>query len=52
LKVLFEEWAKNDLPGAVKALTDVPDFPARESFRVTLASAAMKEDVEQGLRLI
>jgi hypothetical protein len=50
--VLFEEWAKNDLAGAVKALTDAPDFSTRESYRMTLASAAMKENVEQGLRLM
>src|SRR4029078_3864292 len=34
--VLFEEWAKKDLAGAVKVLTDAPDFSARESYRMSL----------------
>jgi hypothetical protein len=50
--VLFEEWAKRDLATAVKALTDLPDSSARESYRSILVRAAMKEDVEQGLRLM
>jgi hypothetical protein len=50
--VLFEEWAKRDLGTAVKALTDAPDSSVREEYRMILARAAMKEDVEQGLRLM
>jgi len=50
--VLFEEWAKRDLAGAVKALTDAPAFSMRESYRMTVVSAAMKQDVEQGLRMM
>jgi hypothetical protein len=50
--VLFEEWAKLDLAGAVKVLNDAPDFSARESYRMALVNGAMKEDAEQGLRLM
>ena len=48
--VLFEQWAKNDLATAIRALTDAPSFSARDSLRMTLANDAMKADVETGLR--
>jgi hypothetical protein len=50
--VLFEQWSKSDLPAAVKALKDVPDFSGRESLRMSLASQALKLDPEMGLRLM
>ena len=50
--VLFEEWAKNDLPAAIRALTDAPAFSARESLRMTLVRSAMQADVETGLRVM
>ena len=50
--VLFEQWAKNDLPAAIRALTDAPSFSARDSLRMTLANDAMKADVETGLRVM
>ncbi len=50
--VLLEEWTKSDLAGAVTALTDVPDFSMRGSFRQALANSVMQSDVERGLRLM
>ena len=50
--VLFEEWAKSDLPAAIRALTDAPSFSARDNLRMTLANTAMKTDVETGLRVM
>jgi len=50
--VLFEEWAKSDLPGMVKALTDVPSFGGRDSLRMNVANQVLKLDVEQGLRVM
>ena len=48
--VLFEQWAKNDVNAAVKALNDVPEFSGRESLRMTTANEIFKTDVEAGLR--
>ena len=50
--VLFDEWAKKDLAGAVKALTDLSDTSTREGYRAMLVRGAMKEDIEQGLQLM
>jgi hypothetical protein len=50
--VLFEQWTKSDLAGAISALNDVPNFSGRESLRMTVANNAMKADVEQGLRVM
>ena len=50
--VLLEEWTKHDLAGAITALNDVPAFSMRDHFRRTLANAALKSDVERGLRLM
>ena len=47
--VLFEQWAKNDLPAAIRALTDAPDFSARDKLRRTVARLAMGNDVETAL---
>ena len=48
--VLFEQWVKSDVNAAMKALNDVPEFPGRESLRMTTANEIMKTDVEAGLR--
>ena len=50
--VLFEQWAKNDLPAAIRALSDAPSFSARDSLRMSLVNYAMKTDVETGLRVM
>lgn len=50
--VLIEEWSKNDLAGAVKALTDAPNFFHRRNYRMMLVNSVMKLDVEHGLHLI
>jgi hypothetical protein len=50
--VLFEQWAKSDVAGAIKALNDAPSFSARDNLRMSLASSTMKTDVETGLRLM
>ncbi len=51
-EVLFEQWAKSDLPAAIRALTDAPPFSARENLRMTLANQTMKADPENGLRMM
>ncbi len=48
--VLFEQWSKSDLPGAIRALTDVPDFSARDTLRRTVLRLAMKTNGEAALR--
>jgi hypothetical protein len=50
--VLFEQWTKTDLAGAIKALNDAPNFGGRESLRMTVANQVMKTDVEEGLRVM
>ena len=50
--VLFEEWAKHDLPAAIRALTDSPDFSARESLRRSLVVTAIESDTEASLRMM
>ena len=49
-EVLFQEWTKRDLGGAIKALSDAPAFPSRDSFRMQIVNHAIKVDVEQGLQ--
>ena len=48
--VLFEQWTKNDVAAAIKALNDVPEFSGRENLRMTTANEIFKTDVEAGLR--
>jgi hypothetical protein len=48
--VLFEEWTRRDMPGAIKALNDVPNFGGRENLRMTVANRVLKTDPERGLR--
>lgn len=50
--VLFEEWTKRDLNGAIKAVTDVPNYPGRDSLRMSVSNTILKADVEQGLRVM
>ena len=50
--VLFEEWTKRDLTGAIKALTEAPNFGGRESLRMTVANRVLAADPEQGLRVM
>ena len=50
--VLFEEWTKTDLAGAIKALNELPSFSSLDNLRMTVANYAMKNDVEQGLRIM
>ena len=33
-EVLFEQWTKRDLTGAIEALTNVPNFPGPETLRL------------------
>ena len=51
-EVLFEHWSKSDLPAAIRALTDAPNFSARDNLRMTLVNQAMKADAETGLRVM
>jgi hypothetical protein len=50
--VLFEQWTRSDLPGAIKALNDAPNFAARDSLRMSVANQVMKLDVEQAFRVM
>ena len=47
---LFEEWAKTDPAGVVKALSDIQNFSARETMRHSVINQLMKGDVETGIR--
>jgi hypothetical protein len=49
--VLSDQWAKSDLPAAIKALTDAPEFSARNEMRWHVANQAFSADAEAGLRL-
>jgi hypothetical protein len=49
--VLFERWARTDLPAFIKAMNDVPNFPGRLGWRHTAFNQTMKVDVERGLQL-
>jgi hypothetical protein len=51
-QVLFEYWAKADLPAAMKALNDAPNFSQRDNTRMNLVNQVMKSDPEAGLRLM
>jgi hypothetical protein len=47
---LFEEWSRADAAGVVKALTDIPNFPALETMRHNVVNRLMTTDVEVALR--
>ncbi len=50
MEALFEEWSKSDPAGVVKALTEVPNFSARETMRHSVVNRLMFTDVETSLR--
>jgi hypothetical protein len=49
---LFEHWMKADATAAIKAVTEAPNFPGRESLRHSVANRLMKFDVERGLQVL
>ena len=51
-EVLFEYWAKTDLPAAMKALNDAPNFSQRDNTRMNLVNQVMKTDPEAALKLM
>ena len=38
-EVLFEQWTKRDLAGAIEALTNVPNFPGLDTLRTPVAAS-------------
>jgi hypothetical protein len=52
MRMLFEEWPRNDPEAAIKALNGPEDFGTRGRWRVDLASRLMEIDVERGLGLM